>query len=347
LRTDSFAEIADARLARSAAEDRFSGAVLVKVRGVPILSKGYGEADRDRRIANSKETQFRLGSMNKMFTATVALQLVQQSRLDLQTPVGAILTGYPEPATAAKVRIHHLLSHTSGLGNIWGPEFDAHRVNLRTCRDYVDLFGSRMPEFEPGSRYAYSNFGYILLRRILEVVSGVDYYELVRSKVFIPAGMLATESLPETADVPGRAIGYMRGPEGWCPNTETLPYRGTPAGGGYSTVGDLDRFATALMSNRLLDARHTGLLTTGKVDAGEGMRYGYGFMEETDRGLRRFGHTGGAPGMACLFFVYPDADWRVTILSNRDAPAAKIVMAFIVNQLFALLGQSPPAPTRS
>lgn len=270
-----------------------------------------------------------------MFTATAALQLVQQSRLDLQAPVGAILPGYPEPATAAKVTIHHLLSHTSGLGNFWGPEFDAHRQELRTCSDYVDLFGSRPPEFEPGSRYAYSSFGYILLGRILEVVSGMDYYELVRTSVFIPSGMLATDSLPETAHVPGRATGYMRVPEGWRPNTETLPYRGTPAGGGYSTVGDLDRFATALMDQRLLDADYTGLLKTGKVDAGEGSRYGYGFMEEVDQGRRRIGHAGSAPGMACLFFVYPEEDWRVTVLSNRDAPAAKIVTSFIAAQLFA------------
>lgn len=338
MRMESIAEIIDTRLARSAAEDRFSGAVLLKVGGAPILCKGYGESDRDRHIANSEESRFRLGSMNKMFTATAALQLVQNSGLDLQTPVGAILADYPEPTTAAKITIHHLLSHTSGLGNIWGPGFDAHRLELRTCRDYVDLFGARTPEFEPGSRYAYSNFGYILLGRILEVVSGMDYYELVRSNVFIPIGMEATDSLPETANVPGRAIGYMRGSEGWRPNTETLPYRGTPAGGGYSTVGDLDRFATALMNNRLLDARHTDLLTTGKVDAGEGMRYGYGFMEEVDRGLTRIGHTGGAPGMACLFFVYPDTDWLVIVLSNRDAPAAKMVAAFIVAQLNAHTG---------
>lgn len=345
---ESLAEIVDARLARSAAEDRFSGAVLIKVGGKPILSKGYGDADRDRHTPNSAETQFRLGSMNKMFTATATLQLVQQSKLNLQTPVGAVLAEYPESTTATKVTIHHLLSHTSGLGNFWSPEFDVHRQELRTCGDYVDLFGPRPPAFEPGSQYAYSSVGYILLGRILEVVSGMDYYELVRSQVFIPAGMRATDSLPETVDVPGRAIGYMRGPEGWRPNSETLPYRGTPAGGGYSTVGDLDRFATALMSNRLLDERHTGLLTTSKVDAGEGMRYGYGFMEEIDRGLRRFGHTGGAPGMAGLFFVYPDADWGVTVLSNRDAPAAKIVMTFIVNQLFASSGQSPPpAPMRT
>lgn len=334
----SYAEIIDTRLARSAAEDRFSGTVLVKVGGVPILSKGYGESDRDRHIANSEETRFRLASMNKMFTATAALQLVQRSRLELQTPVGAILADYPEPATVAKITIHHLLSHTSGLGDIWGPEFDAHRLELRTCRDYVDLFGARMPEFEPGSRFAYSNFGYILLGRILEVVSGMEYYDLVRSQVFIPSGMGATDSLPETVDVPGRAIGYMRGSEGWRPSTETLPYRGTPAGGGYSTIGDLDRFATALMSNRLLDPRHTDLLTTGKVDAGEGMRYGYGFMEEVDRGLKRIGHTGGAPGMGCLFFVYPETDWLVIVLSNRDAPAAKMVAAFIVAQLNAHVG---------
>lgn len=127
---EAIAETVDARLARSVAEDRFSGAVLIKVRGQPILSNGYGDADRDRRIPNSPETLFRVGSINKMFTATAALQLVQQSRLNLHAVVGDVIAEYPEPAVAAKVTIHHLLTHTSGLGDFWGPEFAAHRREL-------------------------------------------------------------------------------------------------------------------------------------------------------------------------------------------------------------------------
>ncbi|HEX4049412.1 MAG TPA: serine hydrolase domain-containing protein [Steroidobacteraceae bacterium] len=238
-------------------------------------------------------------------------------------------------AEIVDARLHHLLTHTSGLRDFWGSEYEARRPELRSCRDYVELFGTRPLEFEPGSRFAYSSFGYILLGRILEILSGEDYYDLVRDQVFIPAGMIATDSLPETANVPGRATGYMRGDDCWRPNTQTLPYRGTPAGGGYSTLSDLDRFATALTNNSLLDAPHTGLLMTGEIDAPEGMRYGYGFMEEVDRGLRRVGNTGGARGMAGSFFIYPDVDWLVIVLSNRDPPAAKIVTSFVAAQLFA------------
>ncbi len=332
---ETVAKIIDERLTESASEDRFSGTVLVKVGGAPLLAAGYGAADRERQIANMPDTRFRLGSMNKMFTATAVLQLVQRSELSLQMTVGEVFPDFANREVAAKVTVHHLLGHTSGLGNIWGPEFDAHRLELRTPADYVRLFGARSPEFEPGSAYKYSNYGYILLGHILEAVSGEDYYDRVRRQIFGPAGMLSTDSLPESVEVPRRAVGYMRSPKGWRPNWETLPYCGTPAGGGYSTVGDLDLFAKALTGHRLLDAEHTALLTEGKVDADGGMRYAYGFMDELDRGVRRIGYTGGAQGMAALFWIYPRADWVVTVLSNRDAPAAKIVTEFVVDQLFA------------
>ncbi|HZZ32194.1 MAG TPA: serine hydrolase domain-containing protein [Phenylobacterium sp.] len=330
---ENVARVIDERLLRSASEDRFSGAVYVKVAGATLLSAAYGLADREAQIANTPETKFRLGSMNKMFTATAVLQLVQRSELSLQTKVSDLLPEYPNREVATGVTVHQLLGHTSGFGNIWGQEFDAHRLELRTAADYVALFGTQPTEFAPGSAYKYSNYGYILLGRMLEVATGEDYYERVRNHLFDPAGMTRTGSFPEEVDVPERAAGYMRTPEGWRPNWDTLPFRGTPAGGGYSTVGDLDLFAQALMGHRLLDAKHTELLTTGKAEAGDGMRYAYGFMDELDRGVRRIGHTGGAQGMAALYWIYPDAGWQVTVLSNRDAPAAKIVTDLIVGEL--------------
>jgi D-alanyl-D-alanine carboxypeptidase len=327
------AEATHERLTRSASEDRFSGSVIVKVGDATLLAAGYGLADRHAQVANTPQTKFRLGSLNKMFTAAAVLQRVQQSALSLRTPVGELLPDPLNPVVAEAVNLHHLLCHTSGLGDIWGDAFNAHRAELRTVADYVELFGGRAPEFAPGSAYRYSSFGYILLGRVLEAITGEDYYDHVRGHVFGRAGMTDTDSLPEHIDVPQRAVGYMRSQEGWRPNWDTLPFRGTPAGGGYSTIGDLALFAKSLMAHRLLDAKHTDLLTRGKVQADGGMRYAYGFMEEVDRGLRRIGHAGGAPGMAAVFWVYPEADWLVAVLSNRDAPAAKIVADGIVQRL--------------
>jgi CubicO group peptidase (beta-lactamase class C family) len=148
--------------------------------------------------------------------------------------------------------VRHLLTHAGGTGDIFGPEFEQNRLALREHSDYVELFGERAVGFEPGSRYEYSNYGFVLLGALIEAVTGESYYDYVRDNVFAPAGMTATDSLPESEDVAGRAVGYTRSGSLWRPNTDTLPWRGTAAGGGYSTVGDLDRFANALSSGKLL-----------------------------------------------------------------------------------------------
>ena len=147
----------------------------------------------------------------------------------------------------------------------------------------MTLYGARGLAFEPGSKWEYSNYGFLLLGVIVERVSGQSYYDYVRDHIFAPAGMTGSGSEPEDVAVPGRAKGYMQQKGVWVPNTGTLPYRGTSAGGGYTTVGDLLRFATALSGHVLLDARHTTLLTTGKIDTGQGDKYAYGFVESIGR----------------------------------------------------------------
>jgi D-alanyl-D-alanine carboxypeptidase len=325
-----------AKLDELAAADMFSGAVIVAKHGVPIYSGAVGWADREKRIPNSVDTRFRIGSMNKMFTAVAVLQLVQQGKIDLNAPMGRYLTDYPNKDVAARVTIHHLLTHTGGTGDIFGPEFAEHRLELRAVPDFVKLFGPRGLQFDPGSQFSYSNYGFVLLGAVIEKVSGVSYYDYVRDHVYQPAGMIATGSEPETEIVPGRSVGYMRSSGALRPNTETLPWRGMPAGGGYSTVGDLLRFANALNNHTLLNPQLTKLLTTGKVSAGPGEMYAYGFFERTADGARRFGHSGGAPGMNGDLAIFPQSGYVVAVLSNLSPPAANSVSDFIVNRLALL-----------
>ena len=320
---------------RRVAADSFSGAVMVSKNGKTIFSGAYGFADRDKKIENKLGTDFRIGSMNKMFTAVSALQLVQAGKLRLNGTVGEYLPDYPNKDLAAKVTIHHLLTHTGGTGDFFGPEFDKHRLELRTLEDYVKLYGQRGLAFEPGSKWDYSNYGFLLLGVIVQKVSGQDYYEYVRQHVYTPAGMASTDSLPEQQVVAKRSLGYMKDPgsETWKPNTDTLPYRGTSAGGGYSTVEDLERFADAIKKHKLLDARNTDLLTTGKVDTGGGDKYAYGFMDRTSGGVRYYGHGGGAPGMNGELAIYPQSGYVITVLANLDPPAAQRIASFIGNRL--------------
>jgi len=320
-------------LEAESAADRFAGAVLVVKDGKPILSEAYGFADREHKTPNTLKTRFRIGSMNKMFTAVATLQLAQAGKLDLKDPVGKYLTDYPNKDVATKVTIHQLLTHTGGTGDFFGPEFDAHRLELRTLQDYVKLFGNRAPAFEPGSKWEYSNYGFILLGAIIEKVSGQSYYDYVREHIYVPAGITATASDPEDQAVSDRSIGYTKMDSTvWTPNTNTLPYRGTSAGGGYSTVEDLAKFASALIDHRLLSAEYTEMLTTGKPGTPDSS-YAYGFGDHKINGTRCFGHGGGAPGMNGDLEICPGPGYVVAVLANMDPPAASRVSEFIANRL--------------
>jgi D-alanyl-D-alanine carboxypeptidase len=324
-----------AEVEKAATADRFSGTVLIAKDGKPVFTAARGLLDREKKIPNKLDTRFRIGSMNKMFTAVSVLQLVQAGKIKLTDPLGKYLTDYPNKDVASKVTIHHLLTHSGGTGDFFGPQFDAHRLELRTLQDYVKLYGQRGLEFEPGSRWAYSNYGFLLLGVLIEKVSGQNYYDYVLEHVYTPAGMTSTASLSEDQAVPDRSVGYTKfgGGDTWKPNTDTLPWRGTSAGGGYSTVEDLLRFANALQNHKLLDAQHTELLTTGKMDTPIGGKYAYGFGDQISGGVRCFGHGGGAPGMNGDLRICPQSGYVIAVLSNLDPPAAQRIADFAANRL--------------
>jgi CubicO group peptidase (beta-lactamase class C family) len=328
-------EAAKARIDELVKEDQFSGAVLVTKNGKTILSEADGLADRERKIANSLNTKFRIGSMNKMFTAVSVLHLAQAGKIKLSEPFGKYIADYPNKDAASRVTIQQLLTHTGGTGDIFGPEFDQNRKNLRSLQDYVNLYGKRGLEFEPGSRWEYSNYGFLLLGVVVERVSKKSYYDYVRENVYVPAGMSSSGSLAEDETVADRSIGYTSfGGSALHPNTDTLPYRGTSAGGGYSTVEDLQRFAAALTGHKLLNAEYTDLLTTGKVATPRGGKYAFGFFDDgAESGARHFGHGGGAPGMNGELQIYPQSGYVIAVLSNLDPPAASRVSEFIANRL--------------
>jgi len=324
-----------AKVEKNAAAGRFAGAVLLAKNGSVLFSGAYGWADREKKILNTPETRFRIGSMNKMFTAVAVLQLVEAGKIKLSDALGKYITDYPNQDIATKVTIHQLLTHTGGTGDIFGPQFDTHRKELRTLNDYVALYGKRGPQFKPGSRWSYSNYGMLLLGVVIERVTGQSYYDYVQDHIYKPAGMTLSGSLPEDQVVPGRSIGYTRseGNGEWVPNTDSLPYRGTSAGGGYSTVGDLLRFVNALVSHKLLNAESTELLITGKVEAGGG-RYAYGFEDQRDKdGNGWVGHGGGAPGMNGDLRIYPKSGYVVAVLANLDPPAAQQISGFLDSRL--------------
>jgi CubicO group peptidase (beta-lactamase class C family) len=317
-----------ARADELAKNDQFSGALLVARRGNVVLHKAWGRANRDTGAANTTETQFRVGSMNKMFTATAALQLVGAGKLSLDDPIGKHLTGYPNRDVATKVTIRHLLTHSGGTGDIFGPQFAANRLTLKEPADYLKLYGERALVHEPGAEFRYSNYGFMLLGAIVERASGLSYDDYVRTRIFEPAGMTSTGSRPEVDTLPGRSAGYMKRNGGWVSNAETLPWRGTPAGGGYSTVGDFLRFAQALEAGKLIPKAL--LAEASKIQL---QQYGFGFAIQGQGSTRSYGHGGGAPGMNGDLRIFPELGYVVVALSNLDPPAAQRLVDYFVNRM--------------
>jgi D-alanyl-D-alanine carboxypeptidase len=325
-RLDQAAAIAAlaARADAAASEDAFSGVLLVARGDEPLLQRAWGLADREAGTPVTLDTKFRLGSMNKMFTAVATLQLVQAGKLSLDGTVGQYLPGYPN-AEIAKVTIRQLLTHSGGTGDIFGPQFDERRLALKTHADYISLYGARGPVHPPGAEFRYSNYGFVLLGNIIERVGGQSYYDYVKQHVFAPAGMRDSDSLPEESAVPGRARAYTREHAGapWTDAADTLPYRGTAAGGGYSTAGDLLKFARALQSGKLLSPE---LLAEATREQGPG--YGYGFGAREERGVPVYGHGGGAQGMNGELRIFPTLGVVVIGLGNVDPPAVSRLVEY-------------------
>jgi len=320
----------DDRAAALEAQDKLAGAMLIARKGKIFYSHAWSMADRAKGIPNTLDTKFRIGSDNKMFTAVAVLQLVAAGKVSLDGKIADYLPDYPNKDVAQKTTVRMLLSHSGGTGDFFGPEFDRNRLRYKDNEDYIATFGKQAAAFAPGSKEAYSNFGFVILGSIIQHVSGQDYYTYVREHVFKPAGMNDTDSLPETTAVPNRAVAYTWTDGRWEPVTD-LPWRGTAAGGGYTTVRDLLKFAVALEDGKLLPAalkeQATHFQTRGKW-------YGFGFAINGDSGPEHwYGHGGGAPGMNADWRVFPENGTVIITLANIDPSVANRLSEFYINRM--------------
>jgi CubicO group peptidase (beta-lactamase class C family) len=320
----------DQLLTKLTAEGRFSGVVLMARDGKPFFQKAYGFADRDKKVPNNLDTRFRLGSMNKMFTSVAIAQLVQQGKLKYTDTLAQVLPDYPDKDAAAKIKVHHLLTHTSGLGDFFGPEFDKKKDSIRDLKDYLQFFTGKPLKFEPGKQFSYSNAGMIVAGLIIEKVSGQNYFDYVREHIYKPAGMASSDSFEKTRPQPNQSVGYTRRINGkWEPNYPTLPLKGSSAGGGDSTAPDLLKFDHALRTHKLLNAELTRTILSGKVETDRDEKYAYGFEESQVDGKRVVGHGGGAPGMNANLDMYWDSGYTVVVLCNLDPPIAQQINRYI------------------
>lgn len=316
------AESLERRLDRLAREDDLAGAFLLTRGGRTLLEMSVGLASRSFNVPNTPAMRFNLASIGKLFTSLAIMRFVQNGRLSLDTTLAEALPDYPNAELAKKIRISNLLDHSSGLPNDLESHYGSVRV-LRTLSEEIAGFAGRPLDFEPGSDFNYSNSGYVVLGRIIEAVSGQDYYEHMRSTIFAPLGMTDTEFLRLDCVSPNMAVGQYRStdtPGVWRNNYFDSAPRGSPAGGAFSTIRDLDRFAQAFSSGALLNPQLMALWTKGRRDYPKG-RYALGVSEEIVNGRRIVGHSGGHYGAAAELMIFDDLGYTFIYLSNSDVDA--------------------------
>ncbi len=322
----------DREVQAQGAGGQFSGVVLIAHDQKVLLQRAVGLADQSFAVPNTAETKFHIASQTKMFTAVAAAQLAAKGELRFDDPMGKYLSDYPDKAVASQITVAQLLTHTSGLGDFQTPEYDRERWQLHGLADLYRFFADQPLRFAPGKGWGYSNAGMMLVGLIVERVSGSAYTDYVREHVFRPAGM-QDSGFDAVADViPGLAVGYTHATEKGSrqgplrSNLMMIP-NGNPAGGAYSTVGDMLRFAEALRAHRLLDKAYTELVTAphAKAEGPPELFYGYGFRVLTINGQRAYGHGGSVPGGSSELFTFPDKDLTVIVLANGDPPSASKV----------------------
>lgn len=318
---DAFArQLADA--------DAFSGGVLAGVNGRVLFQGAYGMASRELGAPNRVDTRFNLGSINKMFTSVSILQLMEAGKLSLDDPVSKWLPGVLRDDVAARIRIRHLLTHTSGLGDfLFTREMEKlNPAQFRAIADYLPLVKSDTGRFEPGSSWSYSNTGFLLLGAIVEKASGQPYEQYVRDHVFAVAGMTDTEWPYFDQSPRNVAFGYERelsaGGAVWGSNRYNLPVHGSPAGGGVSTVADMFRFLEALRTNRLLKPETTQMMLSAKPEMNAP---GYGFGTQVFPADGMVGHTGGGPGTRGWVTMDLKTGLVVVVLGNSTGQTRAVV----------------------
>ena len=283
-------------------------------------------------MPNQLDTKFNLGSMNKMFTAVAILQLVEQGKISVDDQIIKHIPEYPNQEVANIVTIHQLLTHTSGMGNVLTQEYrEASKDLYSELNDYLPLFVDKPLQFEPGTRFSYSNAGFIVLGMVIEETTGLTYFDYVKENIYQPCGMRDTNSFETDRVVPNIAIGYagnIRNYGGLSSNFYLLPYKGNSAGGGYSTIGDMLKFSNCLVNHQLLDPEWTEILMEDKVDSpipGIGGKYAYGFGVGMMNNHRVVGHGGSLPGVCSNLDIFIDLGYTVVILSNSSNDCLRVI----------------------
>ncbi|MBO0931326.1 serine hydrolase [Fibrella aquatilis] len=325
---------------------QFNGTILVAEKGQVIFKKGYGMANMEWAIANTPDTRFRLGSITKQFTAMLIMQLVEQGKLKLTDPITTYLPDYPK-ATGDKITTHHLLTHTAGIPNYtsFPGFFENQSREPSTPTAFVKKFQDMPLEFEPGSKFSYSNSGYFLLGVLIEKLTGKPYAQVLQENILSPLQMKDTGYDLFAPIMPKRAAGYEKAGGSYinAPYLDmSIPYA---AGSLYSTVEDLYKWDQALYTDKLVSAKGKTAMFTPFRD---GYAYGWG-VGKTKVGDRKdsllvIGHGGGINGFNTDISRLPQDKQLVVLLNNTGGAPLGDMRRNILRILYDQPVQAPKKP---
>jgi len=324
----------------------FQGTVLVARGDTVLLRAAYGYADVEHAVPNVPGTRFRLASVTKQWTAAAVMRLVESGELELDTRLGEVVAGLPsEPASAGSVTVHQLLSHSAGMIR------DIDRFSAKDMGDeftmsaMIDIVGGASFEFEPGSSWAYSNAGFVMLAAMIESVMGMAYGDAMQSLCFEPLGLADTGHELTGPVLERRARGYQALPDGFA----NAPFENksyvTGAGSLYSTVDDLFTWTRALLTGRVISIEALDEMFT--VQAGN---YGYGwFLGDAIGGFPEAGgargkvvhHDGGCPGFDTRVILYPEHEVVAIALANARPSSGGVMAAALADMVLGLEVRRP------
>lgn len=308
-----------------AKSDRFSGVIRVSGLNTVLFEGAWGFAHRGWKIENTPSTLFRTASFTKIFTAVAILQLVESGKLGLDDSIHSLVS-LDGSAIRKSVTIRHLITHTSGIADYFPddeswPEILNTRptYTLKSVSDFISLFSDLPPVFEPGARYKYCNAGFILLGRAIETVTGQNYFDVVRDRVFRPADMPRACSPTLDGIYNGLAEPYEIDQGGAWQKciSQTIPP--APDGGMAATVEEFEYFWRALLGGRLLREETLKEMLTPQAPMEPGWHYGFGlYIVESKEEPKRFEAHGFDAGVNAFIAHYPEHNIQVSVLSNLD-----------------------------
>ncbi|GAB2514454.1 serine hydrolase [Spirosoma aerophilum] len=336
----------DALVQQYVANRQFNGAVLVADKGQVIFKKGYGMANMEWNIPNAPDTKFRLGSITKQFTAMLVMQLVEKGKLKPAGKITDYLPNYPK-ATGDKITIHQLLTHTSGIPNYTNfPKFfETLSREPVTPEGFIKQFADKPLDFEPGTKFSYSNSGYFLLGVIIEKVTGKPYAEVLNENILVPAQMANTGYDLFGPIIPKRATGYEKKGNTYVNSPYldmSIPYA---AGSMYSTVEDLYRWDQVLYTDKLLSASGKATMYTPFLD---GYAYGWGVgktkVGQVKDSLLLIEHSGGINGFNTIISRLPKDKQLVVLLNNTGGAPLGDIRKNILRILYDQPVEAPKKP---